>query len=708
MKKAFLFIYLSIFVTSLVGQNILRGKVIDAADEQALIGANIILLEDLSIGTSTDINGEFELSFTPNLGEVEFLFQYIGYNEQLKIVDPKNLEYLEIRLESTPMEIEPVTISATKSIGEEFVVKEISKLDIYTNPNARADPLRAVNSLPASTTTDEAANLSLRGSPASETGFVLNRVPIDDAFKLDQANGIGQFSIFNTSIISKVDVYPSNPPLEFGGSSSGLISMYTDEFSSSNSKSINLTMAGAGFKIDHRLNHKNTLIAFANYSFEPGLKSINKVAFDNLESFSSFDAGNYWVSIIDEKSKLKVFNYTLLENYEYKVSMAEYVDISTQNKKRNQSIINYERQIGRSTNLDINQGINFSNSKYAYGNSQHEINKRDLFSSLNLSRFGDFYSLRIGVSGDFHFIESSGQYPEYYWANSPEFPSIPYDNEVAIYTPEFYAYNKLRFSEKFVVSFANRKTVAASENVGSLSADQVNISYDIKDEHNVKLSFGDYYKVITPGEQFYETTIVESKHYSLDYRFQKNKWLATAALYAKRSKYGEENLNIKGLEVFIAYENQKLKSSLSCAHVDSNIEIIETIYPSQNDLTFFIRHLLKYKISDDFELNSSLFLRSGSYRPKIESALFHTPTETYQPVYENLENMSRLPTYSLWDLSISKFTEIGDGVLIAFFSASNALNRKNVSGLKYDAELNVIGEKLFSRRVLFMGCVYNW
>ena len=56
---------ISLFIVNLLnGQTIVKGKVLDKVSSEGLIGVNIIVLNDSSKGTSTDFNGEFDLTVT--------------------------------------------------------------------------------------------------------------------------------------------------------------------------------------------------------------------------------------------------------------------------------------------------------------------------------------------------------------------------------------------------------------------------------------------------------------------------------------------------------------------------------------------------------------------------------------------------------------------------------------------------------------------
>jgi len=62
------------------------------------------------------------------------------------------------------MTLEEVVIRGEDPISSRFSVTKIEKFDVYLNPISQGDPLKAITILPSSTTIDESAIPSLRGS----------------------------------------------------------------------------------------------------------------------------------------------------------------------------------------------------------------------------------------------------------------------------------------------------------------------------------------------------------------------------------------------------------------------------------------------------------------------------------------------------------------------------------------------------------------
>jgi len=77
-KWSFSLLLLVGLTSSAISQKMVSGKVTDAANGEALIGANV-LVKGSSSGTITDIDGTYSLK--ASAGDV-LVFSYAGYNDQ--------------------------------------------------------------------------------------------------------------------------------------------------------------------------------------------------------------------------------------------------------------------------------------------------------------------------------------------------------------------------------------------------------------------------------------------------------------------------------------------------------------------------------------------------------------------------------------------------------------------------------------------------
>ena len=266
----------------LLAQNItlFSGQVLDASTKEPLTGANIFLKSNWRIGTSTDINGMFALEISQQQND-SLIISFVGYTEKIQPLSFRNT-HLKILLIQKLSQMAEVVVTAEKLIAEEFNIQKIKRLEIYTNPSAKADALLAVNSLPSSTTVDESANVSFRGSNPNETGIFFNNVPVYDAVRFSQLNGIGTFSFFNTELLNNIQVFPGNPPLEFGNVTSGMVALQTDEqIKPQATQSVSVSLANLGIHTQQPIGKKSSLTGYINYQPSSFIKYFNR---NSLES----------------------------------------------------------------------------------------------------------------------------------------------------------------------------------------------------------------------------------------------------------------------------------------------------------------------------------------------------------------------------------------------------------------------------------------
>ena len=425
MKKLYLILFVSLLLTasSAYAQGItVRGVVREAASGEPLVGANIYATSDYRTGTSANDQGQFVLS----LAQADTLVvTFIGYQERL--VSVRSDSSVVVTLTSKLADMEEVVVEAPSLVAEEFTIKKISQLEVYKNPTAKADPLLAVSSLPAATTLDESANISLRGSTPAETGIFLNDVPIYDAVRFSQLNGIGTFSIFNNNLISQVEVFPSNPPLEVGNVTAGLVSLRTvDEAPDYWNGSLSLSLANVGLQLSAPTSDASSVMIFANYQPSGALKAVNGSALETLDTFSSADIGVHVAQKFGENTSLKLFNYTLKEGYRTDYQHASYQGNFVQNKARNFTVVNYEKKLNRST-ITLNQGLSYSQSHYRVGNLDAHFNHQDVYFSANYTRSFRTLLLKSGITYDRRQNSFGGTFPQHGYAMRPDHPTYTFD-----------------------------------------------------------------------------------------------------------------------------------------------------------------------------------------------------------------------------------------------------------------------------------------
>ncbi len=676
-------------------QQKLTGRIVDDGGV-GLIGAHVYLLNNWRKGAITDIEGHFNLELNGEDLKDSLIVSYVGFEE--KVVPISN--DITIQLKAIETLVETVVVTAKPLIAEEFKYMEIKKLEIYTNPAAKADPILAVNSLPSATTTDESANISLRGSSPLETGVFMNNVPIYDGVRYSQLNGIGTFSIFNTAIIKGVTVFPGNPPLEFGNVTSGIIAMQTDDrVLEGNTNSLVLSLASVGYSREQKLNEKQSLKLFANWQLSGPIKTLNERALEDIKSFSSNDVGIYWYGN-GKVMNWKVLGYSVTEGYEFNFEHPSFTGVFNQDKQRSFLISTLEKPVGNGS-ISINKGMSYSTGDYGYSNVAFNVKKRDLFLGVNYLRNFSKVSLKTGVSYDYRYSTIDGNFHEFGYALGSNHPTIDLNEGVHIKVVEGFGYFKYLISDKVALGLGARKNIP-TDGIQSYLSHQANVSYT-DDVWTLTLGAGKYHKnglVENTGEPF----VSESLQKSIDIKRKENGFELAVSLFDKQGNINDVAYNVKGAEIFANhYFSSKLNASTSLTFLDASSNQETYTY----DLTYFIRGNLSYSPGRFWTIESTLVARQGNNIREVVSSDYDIFLNVFQPNFS--EQPIRLSPYANVGLAISKIFSISEKMnVIAFMSVNNLLDRENQRGFEYNFDYSEAGPSLYSQRTGYVGAVINF
>ena len=129
MRLLFILFFKLIFSNNIFSQNIISGTITDKSNE-SLIGINIFLSDDKTVGTVSDVNGEFSLNFKGEF-PVNITISGIGYETKKLNVSSQNDLASKIILEESFLLGDEVVVSA--SLFEQNILTapvSIEKLDI--------------------------------------------------------------------------------------------------------------------------------------------------------------------------------------------------------------------------------------------------------------------------------------------------------------------------------------------------------------------------------------------------------------------------------------------------------------------------------------------------------------------------------------------------------------------------------------------------
>ncbi|MEO1049132.1 MAG: TonB-dependent receptor [Bacteroidota bacterium] len=688
---------------ALMAQQQINGKVVDAITGDILFGANVYLKSDWKTGTSSGEDGTFSLTVL-DLDD-SLIISYLGYKEQVTAIAQKRIT---IRLEPLNQKLSELVVKEEKLIAEEFTIQKIRRLEIYKNPSAKADALLAVNTLPSSTTTDESANVSFRGSSTRQTGIFLNNVPVYNAVRFSQLNGIGTFSIFNTEILESVQVFPGNPPLEFGSTTSGLIAVQTSEsFYKKPTQSVTLSLASFGFNLKQPLGNKTAVSVFTNYQPSQLIRGLNRQSLENILKFDSFDAGVHFVHKPTKNSTIKLFNYTLFEGYSFQMNEPTFDGTLDQNRNLNLTILNYRLQFNR-WNLSVNQGFNASKIEVDFSQFDFDIWNKDYYASFNAHYESPKFGLKTGLTYDLRSTDFEGLTPGFSFAIGPDHPAESLQSMDKLDILDAYLYLKYYLNDKVTAGIATRKNIPLNNQPTYLSG-QGNINIKLNSENTINLGVGRFNQ-LSNSEQGNGALLTTSTQYGVDYLHGGDRKEFTLSLFAKTTDIGSRNIQTMGIETFFRYKIlEKLNAQVSYAFLDSEERRDELTFDANFDLDYFFKGGIEYNINSLFTISSRFIFREGTLFSGLENAAFRDDLNVSEPSFAPLNERMRYRAYRAVDLNLSKLFPVNEGLtIVAFASMSNVFNFKNVRSLSYNFDYTASQENFFNLRTSYFGAVLNF
>lgn len=690
------------------GRQHLAGRVVDALTGEPLPGAVVFDTSNLASAAITDGQGLFSLPLAATDTAAFLAVSYMGYQRLERLVRLPAPDALHLALQPAVNTLAEVAVVGERLIAEAFRVEKIEKLDIYTNPIARADPLLAVNTMAASTTTDESAAISLRGSSPAATSVFFNEVPIYDGGRFAQLNGIGTFSIFNTNLVENVQVFPSNPPLEFGNTAAGLIAIQTDEFiPGQRLASISATMAGLGGFVQMPAGERSGLTLFANYQPSFLLKAANPQALAQLPHFASGDGGGYWYFRPDSLTTIKLFNYTIAEEYQFRFQHPSAAFLFEQQRRRNFTVANF-RRLMHSAVLSLNAGLSFDHQRFEGGNLQWQNRQQDYYLALNYQRFGQGWSYKLGLSADQRQASGQGQFPLYDYALAESHPAVPFSGAFSAPVHEAYCFGRYQLSPKWELGLGLRKSLPWLTERDYWSG-QLNTRWAPGQGHSFIFSMGKYHRLNLPGAGS-DGGWADSRQIAADWQWRRGKWELQGALFQKWEKIGLQRVNIRGMEGFSAFRLPgKLETTFSLTIIDAQVREGEEFFPSEFDMDYFLKWGLDYRFGQAWNLGASFLWRQGVFYQPVSGRRFDEALAVYEPIFATRATQERLPDYAILNLSASRIFLLGESAnLIAFINCNNLFDRQNVSSINYNHDYSQEVFELFSRRLFFAGLMFNF
>ncbi|MEL6133247.1 MAG: hypothetical protein AAFR59_07780, partial [Bacteroidota bacterium] len=611
---------------------------------------------------------------------------------------------------------EEVMIEARRPISDQFSVVRMSKLDIYLNPLAAGDPLRAVTVLPSSTNIDESANPSLRGSSAARSRVILNGVPVYQPVRNSQINGIGNFSLFNTELLEEQLVYASNPPLTFGNASGGIVQLNTVKEITSSSTQLSVGMANVGAFRTQKLKKGAFFQAYTNYQVSDLFLKIHPEALGFLKNFGSLDAGLHWYLPLSKSWSIQGISYGIQETYAAETEVYAYNGLAQADKGRTFHVGNLQYQSSKFV-LFLRGGFDASQTDYQFGNTRSNTVTRQSYASAEVKGFvGSKAVWQVGANYDGYFRSFDDTISTYYYALAPSAPATAVDTQVRRPLLEAHAYLKYDIAENTHLSAGVRTNVPVQDQQSFVSF-QGAVRHDLNNRHSLLLSAGRYHSYTIPGFFLRGTELLRADQAALDYSYAGDRIEVTAAVYAKDEVGSQLNGEIQirrayilGAEMFVRYAlHRYLTVSVANSWLRHRIKFGSEgeTFRGNRDFPYFTKASIAYNNPRLFNMNLTWIGRPGAYYNPIIGGRFDPQLNLYEPEFDSILYSQRLGAYHNVNLGVSRYVRWKKKSLILYFNVANLLDRRNPRAPAYDPTYTLETFQDFARRTVYAGVVWQ-
>ncbi|WP_339867701.1 TonB-dependent receptor [uncultured Algoriphagus sp.] len=218
--RSILFIFTFFIIsTHVFSQGIIRGKITNPVNNDAVAFANVLIL-GTELGAISDENGFYEITDVPP-GLYNIRASFVGFKTktqfeiQVALSRPVQLDF---ELLEDASELSEVVVSSEFSRSEEtpLSVRRLNSNEIERYPGGNRDISRVIQSLPGVASTPSFRNdILIRGGAPNENKFFIDEieVPVINHFATQGSSG-GPVGILNVNLIKNVDLiaggFPAN------------------------------------------------------------------------------------------------------------------------------------------------------------------------------------------------------------------------------------------------------------------------------------------------------------------------------------------------------------------------------------------------------------------------------------------------------------------------------------------------------------------
>lgn len=685
----------------------ISGTVEDSATGELLIGAHVIYSREHNLGAYTNFNGRFTITIPAELKKERHYLEvsYLGYlSRVLEFSGDEISQDLMIKLAPASGSSEALTITAPRILSEDFAIVSLDPIEVYLTPSSWGDPLLALTSQPSVTNTDESASIAVRGTSSRFTTVYFNGVPIRNAVRFSQVNGLGVFSIFNTELVREISLFPGNPPLEFGNTNAGIVSVESmRSVGTSYSSTLNFNTGGGSGYFRMPLTEKLQVDVLGDLQSSYLLTRANPGAFEDLNRSASGSAGLQATYLSDRGAVTQTYLYGLNEDYDYQLRLVNSNGRQDYQSERLLLVMNHLEPIG-----DWIVGLDFSyqttKNEFEYKVLDFNERTKSFYTSADLSGYvTDKIKLKWGITAEQINYSSQGVFNLFPFQLEPGSPVIQADSSLGLTYSDTYVYATYKASEKWFWGFGFRPGARFDKAQHYLSG-QFSVNFRPRPSGLVRFSAGQYHQFDTPFLERPQVLFSQSRQITLDFEQKYTSAQINMSVFfnSVNCRDCSPDYRIYGSEfssAILLNSNVTLQNSITALR--SLRELNGKWISSAQDTRLFVNSGFVWQITPALNLNAAIQWREGRpYTPVINK--FRSETGFNSPVFGD-PNSRRLSAYFRSNATMSYMFSFLRVSGVWFVTANNLTDRKNVQSLSYSNDFNNVTETYLSRRFFVTG-----
>lgn len=688
MKKTFLLLLTIVLSELLIGQTVIKGKLIDN-EGKAVPFANVYIKGSYDGATSAD-DGSFKFS-TSETGEQLLVASSVGYEtleKPLLIEGEEIVLNLEMKLTVNELDYVVITAGAFEASDEKKAVV-LKPLDIVTTAGAAGDVYGALQKLPGSQLVGEKEGLFVRGGAGYETKTLIDGMIVQNPYysPVPDVPSRGRFYPF----LFKGTVFSTGGySAQYGQALSSVLLLNTEDLAEKTATGVGLNFVGT--TLSHTQRWKNSSLSIGG-------------AYTNLDFYLNvFKQNTEWVETPKDytgeiiyrlkPSKTGMFKfYSTYSTNDMAIQYPRLDDLSQKEKfeQENENIY---------LNTSYKDALGDKWTYYAAFSHSTDFDKTlidtlRISSDEKLSQGRITFTRLLGKSNDIKFgVEAQDLYIDGLYNN---YTGVIDETFGAAYA-EYNWFITPKLGTRVGVRVENSELLE-NQNV----APRVSVAYKTSKHGQVSAAYGNFYQrpdneyLFQMGALDYKLDFESANHYILNYQWMKqDEKTFRVELYQKDydklAKFEQDSSAwlqnkgfgyARGLDVF--WRDQKSIKNMdywiSYSFLDTERKFKD--YPIAAEPNFTSKHNLsvitKYwftKILTNVSFTYSYASGRPYYNPNKSASEFHSD---YSPDYHNLS------------FGLSKLTSIFGQFAVVYASIDNIFDRENVFGYRYssDGEIKV-------------------